>query len=281
MTSIDTLYEQLSEVGLGYVTLEVPPRPAEELQAPEALARAADEVPRFEPERRATGRTVSALYAEILGATVVEPPREVPPHVASAREFLYTDAAEHVPTRAYQTYLTYKQAYDAARAAGRSGEAEWRKLQTAQPGRIEAALATLSSFHQGDVSVAFASAQKAFAAGQRQGEAGPYLVCNALPPHFWAPRPDAEDTGEEERPFTRVLLERPWLRMALLSRGGWSVPGRAVEAYSNGRGDDSNTGLLALIPIALFIGWQDDGTPLILGWDNLIVPPCPPRADPP
>jgi hypothetical protein len=282
MTINDTLHEQLSAVGLGYVTLEVPPRPAEELRSPEALARAADEVPFIEPERRATGRHVSVLYAEILGATVVEPPREVPPSVLAARQLLYTDEQEKEPTRAYKTYLTYKQAYDAARAAGKSADAEWRKLQTAQPGRIEAALATLSSFHQGDLSVAFASAQKAFAAGRRTGDQGPYSVCNAIPPRFWEPPLEDEDLGdEEERPFTRVMLERPWLRVALLSRAGWSVPGRAAEAYSNGRGDGSNTGLLALIPIAIFIGWQEDGTPLIIGWDNLIVPPCPPRLHPP
>ncbi|MFY0576295.1 hypothetical protein ACN28S_19770 [Cystobacter fuscus] len=225
--SIDSLYEQLSETGLGYVTLEVPPRPATELQTPEALARAADEVPALDPERRSTGRLISVLYAELLGATVVEPPREVPPSVTAARQLLYTDDNESVPTRAYKTYLAYKQAYDEARAAGRTGEAEWRKLQTAQPGRIEAALATLSSFHQGDLSVAFASAQKAFAAGQREGEEGPYFVCNAIPPRFWLPPSGQEDTGgEEARPFMRVMLERPWLRMALLGRDGWSVPGR-------------------------------------------------------
>ncbi|WP_224363938.1 hypothetical protein [Hyalangium versicolor] len=279
MASQDVLQQQLSETGLGYVTLEVPPRPAVELQSPEALARVADEVPYLEPERRSTGRSVAALYAEILGAMVVEPPREQPPAVIAARQMLYTDESESVPSRAYKTYLSYKQAYDEARAAGKTGDAEWRKLQTAQPGRIEAALATLSSFHQGDLSVAFASAKKAFAAGQRDGEGGAYFVCHATPPNFWVTSPAQEESGDaQDRTSMRVMLERPWLRVALLSRDGWSVPGREVGAYSNGRADGSNSGLLALIPIAFFIGWQVDGTPVIIGWDNLIVPPCPPRA---
>lgn len=283
-TEMDMLRQQLAVGGGGgYITLEVPPRPAAELNTPEALSRAADEVPYIEPERRSTGRRVSDLYAEILGATVVEPPREEPPAVIAARHLLYTDDTEKVPTREYKAYLDAKQAYDAARAAGKSGDAEWRKLQTTQPGRFEAALATIATFRQGGLVAAFASAQAAFAAGQRPGVDGPYVVCNPIPREFsTALPPESYDTsGEPGLAFMRVMLDRPWLRLALLTRAGWSVPGRGAGAYSNGRADASNTGLLALVPIALFIGWDEEGTPVILAWENLVLPFCPPQSVPP
>jgi len=281
MTDTDTLREQLSAIGQGYITLEVPPRPAADLSTPEALARAADEVPYLEPVRRATGRSVANLYGEILGAAIVDPVPE-PKNVTDARRLLYADAGDQVPTPLYKTYLHYKQLYDAARAAGQSGDAEWRALQTAQPGRIEAALATISQYRQRDLGTAFAGAREAFAAGQREDVLGRYLICNATPARFWeleAWQFDTDD-GDDCLPV-RVLLERPWLRFALLRRDGWWVPGREAAAYSNGRADETNHGLLAVVPGALFIEWDDNETPMIVGWDNLAVPRCPPRNAPP
>lgn len=277
MTNIGIAHEQLSALAQGYLTIEVPPRPATDLSSPEALARAADEVPYIEPERRSTGRSVAALYSEILGATIVESATEKPPEVVAARRLLFADESRQVPTRLYNMYINYKTALDAARASGRTGEIEWRRFQTAQPGRVEDALAILAQHHERGLDAAFAAAREAFAAGQRDGLYGRYHTCNATPPNFWAPH-GAQDMGNaESRSPVRVMLERPWLRFALLSREGWRVPGREAGAYSNGRTDASNTGLLALIPVALFIGWEQDETPTIVAWDNLVVPPCPPR----
>lgn len=280
MMALETIREQLSATGRGYVTLEVPPRPAADLAAPEALARAADEVPAIEPTRRPTGRGVAAMYAEILEARVVEPGPEEPAAVATARRLLYTDAGESVPTRAHKAYLDLKHAFDAERAAGRTGDTEWRALQSAQPGRIEAAMATLSQHPQSALRAAFSAARAAFDAGRREGTVGRYHVCNATPSAFWAAKPGPHDTSIAQvgRPLMRVLLERPWLRLALLGRDGWSVPGREAGAYSNGRADKSNVGLLALVPITLFIGWDEHETPLIVAWDNLVVPRCPQRS---
>lgn len=280
MADIDTLREQLSTIAQGYITVEDPPRPATDLSSPEALARAADEVPYLEPLRRATGRSVSELYGEILGAAIVDPAPE-PWNVTDARRLLYSDDADQVPTPLYATYLHYKQLYDAARAAGQSGEAEWKALQTAQPGRIEAALATISQFRQRDLNTAFAAARDAFVAGQREGELGQYLICNAIPARFWELEASQFDTDDaEDRLPVRVILERPWLRPPLLRRDGWWVPGRAAEAYSNGRADESNHGLWAVVPGALFIGWNEDEAPVIVAWDNVAVPRCPPRSAP-
>lgn len=281
MADTNTLREQLSAIGQGYITVEVPPRPAEDLSTPEALARAADEVPHLEPQRRATGRSVAELYAEILGAAVVAPAPE-PREVTDARRLLYADAEGQVPTPLYRAYLHYKQLYDAARAAGQSGDAEWRALQTAQPGRIEAALAVIAQYRQRDLGTGFAAAREAFVAGQREGSFGRYQICNATPARFWELEAWQYDTdnGEDRLPV-RVLLERPWLRLALLRRDGWWVPGRAAAAYSNGRADESNHGLWAIVPTALFVGWDEDETPVIVGWDNLAVPRCPPRDAPP
>jgi hypothetical protein len=50
--------------------------------------------------------------------------------------------------------------------------------------------------------------------------------------------------------MSRVGIFRPWLDQTLLSLAGWSVPGRAQGAYSNGRLDASNTGVFSLIPTA-------------------------------
>jgi hypothetical protein len=278
MADTDTLREQLSAIGQGYVTVEVPPRPAADLSTPEALARAADEVPYLEPQRRSTGRSVAELYAEILGAAVVDPAREEPKDVADARRLLYADEGGQVPTPGYRTYLHYKQLFDAARAAGQAGDAEWRALQTAQPGRIEAALATLAQHRQRDLGNAFAAAQTAFAAGQREGASGQYPICNATPARFWELEAWQYDTDHaEDRLPVRVMLDRPWLRLALLGRDGWWVPGRTAAAYSNGRADESNRGLWAIVPTALFVGWDEDETPVIVAWDNLAVPRCPPR----
>jgi hypothetical protein len=223
---------------------------------------------------------VAALYGEILGAAIVDPAPE-PSNVTDARRLLYADDRDQVPTPLYKTYLYYKQLYDAARAAGQSGEAEWRALQTAQPGRVEAALATISQYRQRDLGTAFAAAREAFIAGQREDSFGQYHICNATPARFWELEGSPYDTenGEDREPV-RVLLERPWLRLALLRRDGWWVPGRAVAAYSNGHADESNHGLLAVVPGALFIGWDDNDTPVIVGWDNLAVPRCPPHGPP-
>jgi hypothetical protein len=278
MTDIGIVREQLSTLAQGYVTIEVPPRPAADLSTPEALARAADEVPYIEPERRSTGRSVASLYSEVLGATIVASASEAPPEVAAAQRLLFADESGRVPTRLYNMYINYKTALDAARASGRTGEIEWRKLQTAQPGRVEEALAILAQHRERGLDAAFATAREAFAAGQRDGLYGRYHACNATPRNFWATQ-GAQDMGSAEpRSPVRVMLERPWLRFALLSREGWRVPGREAGAYSNGRADASNTGLLALVPVALFIGWEQDGTPVIVAWDNLVVPPCPPRT---
>lgn len=281
MPDTDTLREQLSAISQGYITLEVPPRPADELSSPEALARAADEVPYLEPRRRATGRSVAALYGEILGSAIVVPVAD-PKEVTNARRLLYADDGDQAPTPLYAAYRYYKQQYDAARAAGKAGEAESRAMQSAQPGRVEAALAVIAQHHQRDLGAAFATARDAFAAGQREGVLGRYAICNASPASFWsleAP-PDAPDTARGRVPM-RVMLERPWLRLALLRRDGWWVPGQAAEAYSNGRADETNQGLWALVPSALFLDWDEDEAPVIVGWDNLAVPRCPPRSPPP
>jgi len=280
MADIDTLRDQLSTIAQGYITVEDPPRPAADLSTPEALARAADEVPYLEPLRRATGRSVAELYEEILGTAVVGPVPE-PKNVTDARHLLYSDDADQVPTPLYATYRHYKQLYDAARAAGQSGEAEWRALQTAQPGRIEAALATISQFRQRDLNTALAAAREAVIAGQREGELGRYLICNATPARFWELEASQFDTEDaEDRLPVRVILERPWLRTPLLRRDGWWVPGRAAGAYSNGRADESNHGLWAVVPSALFIGWDEDEAPVIIAWDNVAVPRCPPLSAP-
>jgi hypothetical protein len=281
MADTDTLREQLSAIGQGYITLEVPPRPADELSSPEVLARAADEVPYLEPRRRATERSVAELYGEIVRSAVVVPTAE-PKDVTHARRLLYTDDEGQAPTPLYAAYRYYKQKYDAARAAGQSGEPEERALQMAQPGRVEAALAILAQYRQHDLGTAFAAARDALVAGQREGVLGRYPICNASPASFWtleAPPSDAGSPGN--RAPVRVMLERPWLQLALLRREGWWVPGWAADACSNGLADESNHGLWALVPTALFVGWDEDEAPVILGWDNLAVPRCPPRSAPP
>lgn len=281
MADTDTRREQLSTLGQGYITLEVPPRPADELSSPEALARAADEVLYLEPRRRANGRSVAELYGEILGAAIMAPAVK-PKDVTDARRLLFTDDGEQVPTSLFAAYLYYKKQYDAARTARQSGKDEWRALQTAQPGRVEAALAVLAQYRQRDLGTAFAAAREAFAAGQREGVLGRYPICNASPASFWALEAPPSDAGNpEDRVPVRVLLERPWLRLTLLRGDGWWVPGRAAGAYSNGRADQSNHGLWAIVPTALFVGWDEDEAPVILGWDNLAVPRCPPRSAPP
>lgn len=280
----DMLREQLSATVQGYVTLEVPPRPAADLRTPEALARAADEVPHLEAVRRSTGRSLAALYAEILGAAVVAPDaaHKNAEALAAAWRLLFSDDSGRVPTRAYRNYLKYKQAFDAARAAGRDAQAEWTALQTAQPGRIEAALATLSQNSQADLGAAFVAARVSLLAGQREGADGPYHICKATPANFWEPEPQQHVTSSaQDRPLMRVMLDRPWLHLALLSRDGWAVPGQQAGAYSNGRADDSNTGLLALVPVAFFVAWTEGGAAEIVAWENLVLPPCPLRGSSP
>lgn len=279
-TDNEALRALLSASSAGYITLEVPARPVEDLRQPEELARAADEVPRVAPVRQPTGRSVAVIYEEILGAIV--PPRGVSPKrlkaLAAARQLLFEDDEARTPSHVYRTYLQRKATFDAVRAAGGDTHAVWTALQTAQPGRIEAALAALAQHSQGDLTTAFAEAQAAFVAGRREGGTGiQYYVCNAMPAQFWI-IPDTVHyaVGPALRSITRVMLDRPWFRVALLSRAGWSVPGRGSGVYSSGRADESNNGLLPLVPIAFFIEWEERADPRIVAWENLIVPLCPP-----
>lgn len=279
--NIKQLRDELSAPGRGHITLQVPPLPAADLAGPESCSRAADAVPCFAEVHRSTGRSIAALYREILEQAVLYDSQEEPPSVAAARRLLYADPGTERPTQLFKNYLHHKNLLDAERAAGRTGEAEWGALQSAQPGRIEAALATLSQHRASDLRQTFRAARTAFAAGQREGAAGPYHLCNAAPSDFWLLTPGVgANPGWPGRSSVRVTLDRPWLQIGLLSRAGWSVPGRQAGYYSTGKADDSNTGLMALIPVALFIGWEESEMPVVIAWESLVVPRCPSTGSP-
>lgn len=53
--------------------------------------------------------------------------------------------------------------------------------------------------------------------------------------------------------FARIDIRRSWLKENLFTTTGWSVEGRGKNAYSNGRGDKTNTGVFPLLPVAFIV----------------------------
>lgn len=203
-----------------------PLNPTGSVAAAESFATLVDAVPVMSPQYGTSGTSIDSFYGEIVNANVAPPPPDPDGQAAfnRAEQLLFTDGTDfndlgqpvtvRVESPFARNYRSKRKAYEDALTAyltnfidfDLSNPADQRKwailqpvlqgpvdrafadLQTARPGVVESAIATMGQFQQSSLARIFATARQNYEQTRRGSLVGnpPWHVCEAFPANWFA-----------------------------------------------------------------------------------------------